>query len=241
MPADHRRCKEYNLIDPSTWDLNDPLLKASAEVFAIDDYYAELENQIEAVQKTQRLKLDALIRKENLTPGDVEWHDANQEYDRLVDFLLPRFFRGSFLVCLYALYESVVTEIAELIHVKQPLLRHLSAFRKKERLSFLDRASKYYDEILKIELCLDETTWYRLGVLSELRNTVAHANGRMEMLHPKKRSVVEDLIRRVPDVDIHSGYITFGKAFVSDTAHIVISELTRLIDDNREGCRPNIP
>ena len=55
----------------------------------------------------------------------------------------------------------------------------------------------------------------------------------VEMLHQEKRAVVEDIIRRVPDVDTHSGYITFGKAFVSDTAHRVISGLTRLIDDNR--------
>jgi len=38
---------------------------------------------------------------------------------------------------------------------------------------------------------------------------------------------------------MHSGYITFGKAFVSDTASIVISDLRRLIDHNREVCRPD--
>ena len=50
---------------------------------------------------------------------------------------------------------------------------------------------------------------------------------------------MKHLIRRIPDTDIHSGYITFGKAFVSDTADIVISELIRLIQHNREVCRPD--
>jgi hypothetical protein len=228
-------------IDPSTLGLNDPLLTASVEVFAIDDYYAELENQIEAIQKTQSLKIDALIRQENLTPEDAEWHIAYQEYSHLVDFLLPRFFRGTFLVSLYALYESVVTEIAGLICKKQPRLKSLSAFKRKERLSFLEKARKYYAEVLKIELCPDGTTWDRLQMLSALRNAFAHTNGRVERLYQENRAVVEDIIRRVPDVNIHSGYITFGKAFVSETAHGVVSELTRLIDDNRERCMPTIP
>jgi len=227
------------VFDLSTFDLHDPFLEASGEVFAIEDYYEELENQITTVQKTQRLKLDALIRKEKLTPENAEWHEAIQGYDHWVDFLLPRFFRGPFLVSLYALYESVVTEVAVLIHAKHPHLKRFSTFSRREKLSFLERAGKYYDEILGIELCPDEPTWYRLGVLSEFRNAVAHANGRVEMLRPEKRTVVLDFIRSIPDVDIHSGYITFGKAFVSDTAHIVINDLRRLIDDNREACRPD--
>ena len=227
------------IIDPLAFDLNDPLLDSSHEVFALEDYLATMEEHISHIQRSQKRKLNAYIKKEKLTPDDSEWHEAIQEYYHWVDFLLPRFFRGPFLVSLYALYESVVTEIADLIHTKQPRLKRFSSFRSREKLSFLKRARKYYDEILGLELCPDETTWYRLTVLSELRNAVAHANGRVEMLRPEKRSVVQSLVHSIPDIDIHSGYITFGKAFVSDTAYIVISDLRRLIDNNREGCRPD--
>ena len=197
------------------------------------------QEHISHIQRSQELKLDAYIKKEKLTPDDPEWHEAIQEYSRWVDFLLPRFFHGSFLVSLCALYESVVTNIAELIRAKQPHLKCFSAFKTRKGRSFLERARAYYDEILGIELCPDKTTWYRLGILYKLRNAVAHKNGRVEMLSSKKKSEVEDLIRSTPDIHIHSRYITFGKAFVSDTAHIVISDLTRLIDHNREICRPD--
>ena len=227
------------IIDLSGFDLNDPLLDASHEVFALEDYLASMEEHIGRIQRSQKLKLDAYIKKEKLTPDDPEWHKAIQEYDHWVYFLLPRFFRGPFLVSLYALYEAVVTEIADLIHARQPRSKRFSTFRRKEKLSFLERARQYYDEILRIELCPDETTWDRLAVLSKLRNAVAHANGRLEMLCPKKRSIVKTLAQSIPDVAMHSGYITFGKVFVSETTHIVISDLRRLIDHNRDVCRPN--
>ena len=103
------------IIDPSAFDLNDPLLDALHEVFALEDYLTTMEEHISHIQRSQKLKLDAYIKKEKLTPDDPEWHEAIQKYDHWVDFLLPRFFRGPFLVSLYALYEAVVTEIADLI------------------------------------------------------------------------------------------------------------------------------
>lgn len=225
------------LLDFSTFDLNDPLLEATMEVFAIEEYYETLEKQIEHVQKSQKLKLDAYILREKLTPDDPEWHEAIQEYYHLVDFLLPRFFRGPFLVSLYALYESVVTEIANLAQARHRNLKRFSKYKGGQDLNFLERSRKYYAEILRIELCSDVSAWSRLVALLEFRHALAHSNGRIDLIRPAKKSVVLDLIRTLPDVDTYSGYITFGKDFVADTTCIVINELRRLIEDNRETCR----
>jgi len=225
------------LLDLFSFDLNDPLLEATMEVFAIEDYYELIEKQIEHVQKTQKLKLDAYIVSEKLTPDDPEWQEAIQEYYHLVDFLLPRFFRGPFLVSLYALYESVVTEIANLAQASHPNSKRFSNYKRGGKLNFLDRSREYYAEILCIELCSDESAQSRLLALLEFRHALAHANGRLELVHQAKKPVVLELIRTLPDVDTHSGYITFGKDFVADTTRIVINELRRLIEDNRESCR----
>ena len=40
---------------------------------------------------------------------------AMQEHDELIEFPLPRLFRGPFLVALYAVYESAVTEVSQLM------------------------------------------------------------------------------------------------------------------------------
>ena len=68
------------VIDPSTLGLNDPLLKTSVEVYAIDDDYAELESQIEAIQKNTKSEISRPYQEKKIsTPEDAEWHIANQD------------------------------------------------------------------------------------------------------------------------------------------------------------------
>jgi hypothetical protein len=67
------------MIDLSAFDLTDPLLEASGEVFALEDYLGMMEAQISHLQKSQRLKIDAYIRKERLTSNDPEWHECHRE------------------------------------------------------------------------------------------------------------------------------------------------------------------
>jgi len=227
------------LVDLSSFDLGDPLLEAAVEIDAIEDYHAVLEGQIEQLQQTQRQRLDGYLKKEKLTPNDPEWHEAIQEYYHWVDSILPRFFRGPFLVSLYALYESVVLEVATAIQKLNPQLQQFKSFKKKERLNFLEKAYHYYKEMFGRELCSDSLTWERLTVLSKLRHAVAHANGRVESLQPPKfRAEVIQIANDTPDLDASSGYITFGKEFVAHTSRLVISELRRFIEEHREACRP---
>jgi hypothetical protein len=223
-------------IDPAAFDLNDPLLDASCEVFALEDYLASMEEQIGHIQTSQRLKLDVYIKKEKLTSDDPEWHVAIQEYYHWVDFLLPRFFRGPYLVTLYAVYESIVTEIMTLMQANAP--KNPSFAEYKKRLNFLKRAKKYYREVLKVNLCSEQQTWDRLLTLMEFRHAIAHGNGRFDVLRPNKKKVIKELVSRVKGVNIHSGYIVFDSAFVSETATLVIAELNNLIERQREACRP---
>lgn len=78
--------------------------------------------------------------------------------------------------------------------------------------------------------------WERLIILSKLRNAVAHANGRIEALSPHLKEEMVKIVRDLPDVDVYTGYITFGKDFVAHTTALVLSELRRLIEANRELC-----
>jgi hypothetical protein len=226
------------IIDLSSFDLDDPLLEASCEVYAVQDYYESLEGQIDRVQRMLKLKLDTQLKTQNLTPDDPEWHEAIQEYDHWVDFLLPRFFRGPFLVSLYALYESIVAEIATTIQTLNPALECFKSFKKKVRLNSLEVFRQYYSKVLEIDICPNKTTWNQLLVLMKFRHAVAHANGRIASIHPEKfKTEIVEMARDIPRVDTYSGYITFGKQFVADTTQIVLNELLRFIEANREVCR----
>ncbi|MCJ7602960.1 MAG: hypothetical protein MUO63_15865 [Desulfobulbaceae bacterium] len=132
-------------------DLDFRLVDVTFELFALSDHLDLLENQMENLRREERIALEKIIRKENLSPEDPECHEATQNFNRRFDFLLPRAFRGPFLVSLYAVYESSVTEIARMIQIAEEQSISLGDLRG----DFLDRSKKYFNHILKFDLCTD--------------------------------------------------------------------------------------
>ena len=119
--------------DYSSLDLDDPLIEASCEIYAFDDYYKALEDQIENTLQIQKAQLKDYLTQHNLNPDDIEWLAASSNFDQLIDHLIPRFFRGPFIMSLYALYESIISEIATAIQKLNPHLKSFSSFKKKEK------------------------------------------------------------------------------------------------------------
>ncbi len=194
-----------------------------------------IERHIEHVQKSEKLILDAAIGKENLTPDDPEWDMVHQAYYHKIELFLPRFFRCPFLVSLYAVYESAVTEIARLIQEKQGLAISLDDIKAD---GFLDQAKKYYKHILRFELCKDNSAWQQITMLSQLRNAFAHTNGRLEMLRGQARKRIQDWEKRRIGIQEHSGYIVVNAAFLTRTFSLVRASLDDLVARYKEWDSP---
>jgi len=201
------------------------LVEVSAELHALEDHLQLIERQMENVQKTERLGVDAYIRKEGLSSDDPEWHEALQEYYYRIDFLLPRFFRGAFLVALYAVYESTVTEIAGLIQDKQSQKVMIGDLRG----NFLERAKKYFKHILQFELYSEEKAWHQVKMLSTLRNAFVHANGRLDMLNDKSRKIIRNWERQNLGISTHYGYVICEARTLVDIFGAVRGSLEDLI------------
>lgn len=212
------------------------LLEVSGELYALEDHLQLIEGEMERIQKDERLRVDAYIKKENLCQDDPEWHFALQEYDHRIDFLLPRFFRGPFLVALYAVYESAVTEIARLIQEKKSQKITINDLKG----DFLERAKKYYKHILEFDLYLEEKVWHRVKMLSELRNAFAHANGRLEMLNKKSRDTILKWEQQKLGISTYHGYVICEASTVEDIFGTVRTSLEDLVtrfkhwDDEQE-------
>lgn len=201
------------------------LLYASIELDALEEHLQLIENQMAQIRETARNKTETYIRKEGLCPDDPEWDIAWQKYDYRID-QLPRFFRGTFLVVLYAAYESIVTEIARLIQVKQSQKIKLNDLRG----GFLERAKKYYKHILKFDLYSEEKAWEQVRRLSTLRNAFAHANGRLDMLKDRERKIIQKWAQKNLGISTYYGYIICEVNIVADMYGAVRSSLEDLIE-----------
>ena len=206
-----------------------PLLDASIELEALEEHLQLIENQMERIERTERNKTETSIRKEGLCPEDPEWHIAWQQYDYRIDSL-PIFFRGTFLVVLYAAYESIVTEIAHSIQVKQSQKKKINDLRG----DFLERAKKYYKHILKFDLYSDEKVWQQVKMLSTLRNAFAHANGRLDMLNERSSQIIQKWAEKNLGISTYYGYIICEVNIVADMFGAVRSSLEDLIERYRD-------
>jgi hypothetical protein len=212
------------IIDLSGYDFR--LLEVESELYALEDHLNLIEGQMERIQRKERLRLDTYIRTKNLSPDDPDWHNAIEEHDERIEFLLPRLFRGPFLVALYAVYESAVGEVAQLM--QQSLPHGISI--KDLKGDFLERAKKYYKHILGFDLYTEDKEWQRIKMLAELRNAFAHVNGRMEMLNEKSKKLIRGWEKQKKGIATYSGYIVCDANIVAEVFENVCKSLRNLLD-----------
>lgn len=197
------------------------LLEIDCELDALKDYLQIIEAHMESSAKAERTRFEARIREEHLSPDDPEWHEAVGECEYQIEVFLPRFFRGPFLVTLYAVYESAITEIARLIKGKQSQEISLDDFRG----DFLKRAKKYYDHVLRFQLYTENRVWQSIQMLSTIRQAIAHENGRMEMLNSDAKKKIRDWERQKLGIAVYGGYLVFEARFVADIFQTVRASL----------------
>ena len=139
---------------------------------------------------------------------------------------MTRMWRSPFLVSMFSVYETSVTEVASLIQKKQERQIRLNDLRGE----FLDRAKKYYKSILQFNLSTSNERWKRLNKLSDLRNVIAHTNGRLETVsRERKRKIL-----RYEGANESYDYLVVSRDFLSKTLALVTDELEDLVARYRE-------
>ena len=162
------------------------------------------------------------------TPSEDEsdWDMRRQQYDYETEVILPRMWRNPFLVSMFSVYETSVTEVASLIQKKQGRQIRLNDRRGE----FLDRAKKYYKDILQFNLSTSNERWKWLNKLSDLRNVIAHTNGRLETVsRERKRKML-----RYEGANESYDYLVVSRHFLSKTLALVTDELEDLVARYRE-------
>ena len=200
------------------------LLDASIELDALAEHLRLIESDMDLRQQREQGNVSAYLRDLGLTPDDAEWHQARMNYQERID-LLPRFYRGPFLVSVYAAYESIVTETAD--HIRDRKSQQITI--RDLRGDFLQRAKKYYEQILQFDLCPQNEVWERIRMLSDLRNAYAHRNGRMDMLKGNVKRRIECWMHQSPGLSTYYDYIICDACIVDEMFRAVRGSLDDLI------------
>ena len=205
------------------------LLEVSMELSTLGKQLELIENQIKQSQEGAKIYLEENLQKlssNDEAEWEAEWDLLRQEYDYQVDFVLPRVLRNPFLVSIFAVYESAITEIAKLIQEKQGGKIALDDLKG----DLLERSRKYYSHVLQFELSKSNVSWERLKLLSKIRNTIAHRNGRIDMIPEGTRKK----ILQSRGVRNTHGFVVVDDAFLRETFNLVKDELEDLVARYKE-------
>ena len=207
------------------------MIEIESEIFALEDHLNFIEEYIRNKGAFERRLSEKRIKKLGFNPDDPEWHEEQSNLDYIVEFLLPRLFRGPFLLSLYAVYESAVIEIAALIKGQKVITISINDQKGK---NFLDKAEKYYNESIEFQLYSDDVIWERNKMLSVFRNAIAHTNGRIEMLKKENKQKIANWEKQKIGIFSMRGFIVIEEGFLRDTFSLVRSSIDDLVERYKE-------
>jgi len=191
-----------------------------------------LEQQLQILIKQEHAQANARLSEIQKNFDEVEWQMVHQELNELVDELLPRFFRCPFLVMLWATYESGVIHISKYIQNKKGLSLSIGDIKGA---SFLKKANKYFQHVIKFSLFTDKKTEDRLDMLRILRNTTAHCNGRIKAIkNPKDINKIKTWEKGNFGISTISDNLVFTEIFLRQTYSLVRESLDDLINRTKQ-------
>jgi hypothetical protein len=201
------------------------LIEVESDLSGLKEYYETLESQISHLAEHRRKSMYERLRALGLLSDPVEVDLERQVYEWEVEHGLPKSFRGSFIVLLWATYESGVMDVARFL---QRVGHHALA---PEDLTggVLDKMQKYYAKVLHFPLHPLLKDWSPVRRLYAVRNAIAHANGRISMMTPNIRKSIKPLLDQDDGLQDSWGYIIPTTTFVEMSLRTVNELLGDLV------------
>lgn len=124
------------------------------------------------VQLDTRLKAKLKRYGRSMHPDDVEME--KYEFAKTVDEILPKVFRGGFVVSMWSVFEACVKDMAEYICRERGIPFGLQDLRAGD---FLGQMEKFFEGALGLKAFPDRSIRKRLEELRGFRNALAHHDG----------------------------------------------------------------
>ncbi|TAK81986.1 MAG: hypothetical protein EPO20_23200 [Betaproteobacteria bacterium] len=191
----------------------------------MDSYLKVLEDQISHARDQYRLRAERELEKSTEKLEREEYWSKLSQIEDAAEKQIPRFFRIGALVPIWGLFESFLSDFALWVGKRETIG---VSFRDIRAQNFRGQIEKYFEGILRVDLPWSAEERERLGYLQELRNFVAHRNGRLMDLPPEKEREIKALIAKVPGVGVEDSTLVVSAAYIKEAAALVFEVVGRL-------------
>lgn len=207
-------------------DIEFPAIAFGTETWAIESYLNVLEDEIAHARDQYRLRKLHELKKISSDIDDVEHRDRWAQIDKAADEQLPRFFRIGAVVAIWGFFESFIQDIARYVQKRENALLKLRDIHGTDE---LDQASKYFKGILRIDLAWSDRERMDMEHLRQVRNILAHNNGRLEDAPAEQVNRATKLIKNLRGIRIADDTLVIDALYVQDAWQLVHDLLDRLL------------
>jgi hypothetical protein len=155
------------------------------------------------------------------------------EHKVAVEQILPRVFRGGFVLILWSVFEVVSKRMAEYVCVQRGLPSSKSQWAPKGGESFLSVLERVYSQKLGILAFSDTIARGQLDQLREIRNALVHHNGSVAALPESIRVAGPEGFARLGldhFNELHEEFVVPNADFLSRNFALVQTHLTSLYE-----------
>jgi len=197
------------------------------ELWSLGKYREVFEEQLTFLKDQERVRLRARFASAESEMDDAERQFASDQVDVLVEEVLPRFFRGPYLIALWGLFESGIIELADYLAQRKQLSLKLRDIRGRDP---IEQWNKYFTHVASYPLGIAEPTWQRLDELRQVRHVLTHANGRLDLAEESARRRLETWCGENRGLHAHFSLLIMSAEYTQTAQVLVTDTLSGLID-----------
>ena len=187
------------------------------ELWCLKQYRQSLERQLEIMWKNAAL----------LAGSDPDYELADQERRETVESVIPRYYRGPFLITLWSVFESGIFDISRYIAEKKGVALNLSDIKGDTP---RERWNKYFTHVLKWDLGIATADWTRLREIQDLRNAIAHTNGRITLLNDTLARKIRSWAKQNRGIKLRYDLILLSAKYIDDAGVFVDRVLSGIVE-----------
>ena len=201
-------------------DISFPGISFGYESWALESYLKVLDDQIEHARAQYRLRAERELEASKKDLEHFEYGARLQEIDEAADAQIPRFFRIGAVVSIWGLFESFLTDFAVYVEKREKVGLSYKDIRSD---NFRTQVEKYFEKVVRIPVPWTLEEREQLGQLQELRNVLAHRNGRLMDLPPEREEKIKKLVARMSGVSVDGSVVVVTPQYISAAANLVFA------------------
>ena len=201
-------------------DISFPGISFGYESWALESYLKVLDDQIEHARAQYRLRAERELEASKKDLEHFEYGARLQEIDEAADAQIPRFFRIGAVVSIWGLFESFLTDFAIYVGKREKVGLSYKDIRSD---NFRTQVEKYFEKVVRIPVPWTLEEREQLGQLQELRNVLAHRNGRLMDLPPEGEEKIKKLVARMSGVSVDGSVVVVTPQYISAAANLVFA------------------